>query len=134
MLLAPVFGRLGARIGVRPLLAIGYCGTGVVTIAVAVAFVADTPWAGVACLLGGAVFAAVIDAVGNALFLRAARSRERGEMTAVFTTYREVAQLGPSGLFAVLLNVFTLPAVFAVSGMSMVLMTYFTRYIPKRFR
>ena len=132
ILLAPLFGKIGSRIGVRKLLAIGYCTTGLAT--VLVAFVASSPWAGVACLLAGAVFAAVIDAVGNALFLRAVRARERAEMTAVFTTYREVAQLGPPGLFAVLLSVFPLPAVFAVSGASMVAMTFFTRFIPKRFR
>ena len=132
LLLAPLFGRLAMRFGVRLVLAVGYCSTGLVTILVAV--VADSPWAGVTLLLASAVCAAIIDAIGNALFLRAARASERAEMTAVFTTYREVAQLGPPGLFALLLNVFTLPAVFVVSGASMVLMTYFTRYIPKSFR
>ena len=132
ILLAPLFGKAGARIGVRQLLAIGYCSTGVATILVAV--VADTPWAGVTFLIAGATCAAIIDAVGNALFLRAARARERAEMTAVFITYREFAQLGPPGLFAVLLNVFALPVVFVVSGASMVLVTAFTRYIPKNFR
>ena len=67
-------------------------------------------------------------------FLRAARGHERAEMTAVFITYREVAQLGPPGVFSVLLTVFALPAVFVVSGASMVSMLIFTRYIPKRFR
>ena len=132
ILLAPLFGRLAARIGIRLLLAIGYGSTGLVTILVAV--VAHSPWLGVGFLLGAAVCAAIIDAIGNALFLRAAHAHERAEMTAVFTTYREVAQLGPPGLFAILLNMFTLPVVFVVSGASMVLMTYFTRYIPKSFR
>lgn len=132
ILLAPAFGRLGARIGVRLLLTIGYACTGAATLLVA--FVAATPWAGVGFLIAAATFAAVIDAVGNALFLRAVRARERAEMTAVFTTYREVAQLGPPGLFSILLNIFTLPAVFVVSGASMIAMIFFTRYIPKRFR
>ena len=132
ILLAPAFGRIGARIGVRLLLTIGYSCTGAATLLIA--FVAATPWAGVGFLITAATFAAVIDAVGNALFLRAVRARERAEMTAVFTTYREVAQLGPPGLFAVLLNIFTLPAVFIVSGASMIAMIFFTRYIPRRFR
>ena len=131
ILLAPAFGRIGARIGVRLLLPIGYSCTGAATLLIA--FVAATPWAGVGFLLTAATFAAVIDAVGNALFLRAVRARERAEMTAVFTTYREVAQLGPPGLFALLLNIFTLPAVFVVSGASMITMILFTRYIPRRF-
>lgn len=132
ILLAPIFGRLGRRIGVRPLLTTGYLGAGIVTIFVAV--VADTPWAGVSLLLAGAIFAAVIDAVGNALFLRAVHPYERPEMTAVFTTYREFAHLSVPGAFTVLLSIFTLPAVFVASGASMLAMTFFTRYIPSRFR
>ena len=132
MLLAPLFARVGARIGVRLLVGIGYASTGVATILVAV--VADTAWAGVAFLIAAATCVAIIDSVGNALFLRAVRAHERAEMTAVFITYREVAQLAPPGLFSVLLGVFALPVVFTVSGASMMLMTIFTRYIPKRFR
>ena len=132
MLLAPLFTRVGARIGVRLLVGIGYASTGVATILVAV--VADTAWAGVAFLIAAATCVAIIDSVGNALFLRAVRAHERAEMTAVFITYREVAQLAPPGLFSVLLGVFALPVVFTVSGASMMLMTIFTRYIPKRFR
>ena len=131
MLLAPLFARVGARIGVRLLVGIGYASTGVVTILVAV--VADTAWAGVAFLIAAATCVAIIDSVGNALFLRAVRAHERAEMTAAFITYREVAQLAPPGLFSVLLGTFALPVVFAVSGASMALMTIFTRYIPKRF-
>ena len=132
IVLAPLFGRVGRRIGVRRLLTIGYLSTGIVTIGVAV--VADTAWAGVTLLLAGAVCAAVIDAVGNALFLRAVHSYERPEMTAVFTTYREAAHLSGPGFFAVLLSVFALPSVFVTSGVSMILMTIFTRFIPRRFR
>ena len=132
ILLAPLFGRIGRRVGVRRLLTLGYLGTGVMTIGVAI--VADSAWAGVAFLLLGAVFAAVIDAVGNALFLRAVHSYERPEMTAVFTTYREMAHLSGPGVFSVLLTFFALPSVFVVSGLSMILMTTMTRFIPKRFR
>jgi MFS family permease len=131
VLLTPLYGKIGARIGVRPLLAVGYGFTGVATILVGV--FASTTWAGIGFLLTAAAGVGIIEAVGNALFLRAARARERAEMTAVFMTFREVATLGPPGIFAVMLNVFALPAVFAVSGASMVLMVFFTRYIPKKF-
>jgi MFS family permease len=132
ILLTPLYGKIGTHIGVRPLLAVGYGATGVATILVGV--FASTTWAGIGFLLTAAACVAIIDAVGNALFLRAARARERAEMTAVFMTFREVATLGPPGIFAVVLNVFALPAVFVVSGASMVLMVFFTRYIPKKFR
>ena len=132
ILLAPVFGKIGARIGVRLLLSIGYASTGIATVLVAV--FAESIWVGLGFLITAATCAAIIDAVGNALFLRAVRARERAEMTAVFTTYREVAQLAPPGLFSVLLTTFTLPAVFIVSGASMLAMLAFTRFIPRGFR
>ncbi len=132
VLLTPLYGKIGALIGVRLLLAIGYGATGAATILVGV--FASTAWAGIGFLLAASACAAIIDAIGNALFLRAARARERAEMTAVYMTFREVATLGPPGIFAIVLNVFALPAVFVVSGASMVLMVFFARYIPKKFR
>jgi MFS family permease len=131
ILLVPLFGRLGRRVGLRPVLAIGYLSTGLVTILIAV--VADHPWTGVAFILAATVCAALIDAAGNALFMRAVHPHERAEMASVFMTYREVGQLVPPGVFAMLLSVFALPVVFAASGVSMVFLTYMTRYIPRRY-
>jgi MFS family permease len=131
ILLVPLFGRLGRRVGLRPVLAIGYLSTGLVTILIAV--VADHPWTGVAFILAATVCAALIDAAGNALFMRAVHPHERAEMASVFMTYREAGQLVPPGVFAMLLSVFALPVVFVASGVSMVLLTYMTRYIPRRY-
>ena len=131
MLFVPLWGRLGGRVGMRALLAVGYLTTGGATIAVAVA--SGVPWLGVALLLAGTTCASLIDAAGNTLFFRAVHPHERTEMASVFTTYREAAQLGPPGVFAALLSVFALPAVFVASGASMVLLTYLTRYIPRRY-
>ncbi len=131
ILLVPLFGRLGRRVGLRSVLAIGYLSTGLVTILIAV--VADHPWTGVAFILAATVCAALIDAAGNALFMRAVHPHERAEMASVFMTYREAGQLVPPGVFAMLLSVFALPVVFVASGVSMVLLTYMTRYIPRRY-
>jgi MFS family permease len=130
ILLVPLWGRLGQRIGVRTLLAIGYMTTGLATIAIAAA---GLPWLGVTFLLAASVLASVIDAVGNALFLRAVHPHERAEMASVFMTYREMAHLVPPGVLAALLGVFALPVVFLASGSSMVVPCWFTRYIPRRY-
>ncbi len=129
-LLVPLWARLGRRIGVRTLLAIGYMTTGLATITIAAA---GLPWLGVAFLLAASVLASVIDAVGNALFLRAVHPHERAEMASVFITYREMAHLVPPGVLAALLGVFALPVVFLASGTSMVVLCWFTRYIPRRY-
>ncbi len=130
LLLVPVWGRLGKRTGVRPMLGFGYLFAGVITISVATV---SSPWTGIGLLLVAALGASVLDAIGNALFLRAARPLERAEMASVFFTYREAAQLIPPGILGVLLGYFALPVVFVASGIGMAVLTWFTRYIPKRF-
>jgi MFS family permease len=130
ILLVPLWGRLGQRIGVRALLAIGYMTTALATLTVAAANLA---WLGVTFLLAASVFASVIDAVGNALFLRAVRPHERSEMASVFITYRAMAHLVPPGILAALLGFFALPVVFLTSGASMVALTWLTRHIPRRY-
>jgi hypothetical protein len=104
--------------------------TGLATIVIAAA---GLPWLGVTFLLAASVLASVIDAVGNALFLRAVHPHERAEMASVFFTYREMAHLVPPGVLAALLGVFALPVVFLASGTSMVVLCWFTRYIPRRY-
>ena len=131
MLLVPLWGLLGRHIGLRTLLGIGYLGTGVLSLAIGVT--ADWPIAGVSLLLTAAFSAALIDAAGNTLFLRAVHPHERPEMTAVFSTYRETAKIGPPGLCALLLIVFPLPAVFVAAGTFAVVGAWFTRFIPRRY-
>ena len=53
-------------------------------------------------------------------------------MTAVFITYRDVAQLVPPAVFAVLLTVFKLQAVFIAGGLMMLALAGLARYIPRR--
>ena len=130
LLLVPLWGRLGRRIGVRALLAIGYTTTGLATMAIAVT---GLPWLGVGLLLAACICASLIDTVGDALFLRAVHPHERAEMTSVFFTFFETAYLVTPGVFAALLNFFALPVVFLASGAGTVAASWFTRYIPRRY-
>ncbi|MFP6743887.1 MAG: MFS transporter, partial [Alphaproteobacteria bacterium] len=68
----------------------------------------------------------------NVPFLRAVRPRERPEMTTVYATYRDTARLSAPGIFALVLQVFALPAVFYTSGLIMLGMAWYARYIPRR--
>jgi len=115
--------------GTRKILMIGYIGCGIATIAVA--FVANLPWVGVAVLVGAALLAVPIDSVGNVLFFRAVHPYERAEMTTVFTTYRYGAQLVFPGIFAALLKAFALPAVFAGAGACMIALGVLSSKVPK---
>lgn len=131
MWLVLVWGWLGRRWGIRPLLLLGYFATGCVTIATA--FLMGAPYLGAAMLVLSAFVAEIIDGAGNSLYLRAVHPHERSEMTSVFVTYRDVGQVAPPALFSALLAVFELPAVFLAGGLMMIGMAGLTRFIPRRF-
>lgn len=74
----------------------------------------------------------IIDGAGNLLFLRAVRAYERSEMTTVFVSFRDVAQLGPPAVCAMLLSLFSLSSVFIASGLMMVAASLLASRIPRR--
>ena len=75
----------------------------------------------------------MLDGAGNLLFLRAVHPYERSEMTTVFVSYRDLAQLGPPAVCSVLLSLFALPSVFIGAGVMMLLAASLSARIPKRF-
>lgn len=128
--IVPLWGLLGRRYGMRRILIAGYLVAGAMTVAVALA--AGIPWLGAVALVATAFLTAMIDSAGNVPFLRAVHPLERSQMTTVFTTYRDVAQLAPPGVFAVLLKVFELPVIFVAGGLGMLTLAYYARYLPRR--
>jgi MFS transporter, ACDE family, multidrug resistance protein len=129
--LVPLWGILAQRIGVRRLMTAGFAAAGLLSIAAA-ATVGGHGWIAPALLLMAGLGTGTLDGVGNLLFLRAVHPYERAEMTTVFISYRDVAQLAPPGLFSVLLVFLPLASVFAVSGAAMLALGALTRYIPRR--
>jgi predicted MFS family arabinose efflux permease len=128
--LVPLWGWVGRRYGLRPLLVAGYAMAGVLSVCAALVF--QLPWLGAAMLVLAAFGTEVLDGAGNLLFLRAVHSHERAEMTTVFVSYRDVAQLGPPVVFSALLSVFSLSSVFIASGAMMVASAALARHIPRR--
>jgi hypothetical protein len=63
--------------------------------------------------------------------LRAVRPYERSEMTTVFVSFRDVAQLGPPAVFSLLLSLFSLPSVFVTGGLMMLAASSLSRRIPR---
>jgi len=125
-----LWGRIGRRYGFRRLLITGFTLVGLMSMVVTV--FAEAPIIAAALLVLTALFAAIIDGAGNMPFMRAVRPLEREEMMGVFSTYRDLANLLPSGVFALLLRVLPLQAVFAVSGTWMLVMAWYCRHLPKR--
>ncbi len=130
MWLVPLWGWVGRRYGLRRLLRAGYAVTGILTIAAALTF--HVPWLGAAMLVLASFGTETIDGAGNLLFLRAVHAHERSEMTTVFVSYRDAAQLGPPIVCAALLSVFPLSSVFVAGGVMMLGSARLARHISPR--
>jgi MFS family permease len=128
--LVPVWGWVGRRFGLRRLLQAGYAAAGLLSFLAALSL--GTPWLGATMLILAALGTETIDGAGNLLFLRAVHPYERPEMTTVFVSFRDVAQLGPPMVCSLLLSLFSLPSVFAAAGMMMVASSVLSRRIPHR--
>lgn len=128
--LVPLWGWAGRRFGLRRLLRAGYAAAGILSLCAAFAF--GLPLLGLSLLALAALGTETIDGAGNLLFLRAVRAHERPEMTTVFVSFRDVSQLGPPAVCALLLTVFALPSVFIAGGSMMLAAAILTKYIPRR--
>jgi len=130
LFLMPLFGWSARRFGLRRIFIAGFLCSGATTLAVAL--LTGDPLLGVALLICAALGMTAIDAGGNILFLRAAHPGERPEITTVYGTYRDVADLVTPGVFAILLKVFPFASVFAATGATMFGFAYVSRWINRR--
>jgi MFS family permease len=128
--LVPFWGWVGRRFGLRHLLQAGYGVAGGLSLCAALTF--GMPWLGATLLVLAALGTEIIDGAGNLLFLRAVHVHERSEMTTVFVSFRDVAQLGPPAVCSVLLSLFSLPSVFVAGGLMMLASSWLCRRIPRR--
>jgi len=129
LFLTPLFGRLARRIGVRRLVMPGFAAAGLTLLAAAAA--TPWPWLFAVCMVVSAVAAVALDSVTMVTFQRAVRQRERPEMTTVFITYRDMAQLGATALFGLLLSFLGLWSVFAATGLWLLTCAFLSRWIPR---
>jgi MFS family permease len=131
MLLVRIWARIGQRIGIRNLMAIGFGLNALFSLAGAAAAYVGKPWLCMAMICCAAFGATVVDGGGNVPFLRAVHPFERVAMTSVFMTFRQVAALAVPGLLALVLLAFPIPAAFAVSGLISLVMVALSRYLPR---
>ena len=130
VLTVTLWGRVGRRYGLRPLLTTGFLATAGFSVLAGAS--AGWPWLAMVVLVWTALAATTLDGAGNVPFLRAVRPLERSEMTGVYLTYRDISQIGAPALYSLLLGVFELPVVFIAAGTWMLLTAGLCRYIPRR--
>ena len=128
-ILAPLWGRVMRRIGMRRCVIIGFCASAVM---VALAgLMIDDPWIAIGLILVSAIPLSATDATGNVPFLRAVKSRERTEMAMVYGTYRDMVGLVVPSVFTLLLLVFQLDAVFFATAIALLVYASYARHLPK---
>ncbi len=131
LFLTVLIGRLAERVGVRRVIVAACLLSGVTMLLAALLVPTGASLLVAGLLLVGSVWASALDAVGNIPFLRAARARERPQMTGVFRTYIDLSELLPSAVFTLLLSFFGLESVFATAGLWMLAIGLIARRLPR---
>ncbi len=106
--------RSSVRQGVR--FAFGACGALFILSALA----APLPWATVAAMMAAAFFLVVLDVVGGLPFLMAVKPSERTEMSAVYSSFRDVSGILTPGAAWLVLLVAPVQGVFAAAGFGLI--------------
>ncbi|MCG8593025.1 MAG: MFS transporter [Kiloniellales bacterium] len=130
LFLSPVFGRLAARNGLRPVMTAAFLCVGGCTLLTVAVF--DQPYAVAGLFLAGALGCAALDALGNIPFIRAVRPHERPQMTTVFRTYLDAAELITPTLCALVLTLADLRTMFFVFGLFVLSFALWPRFLPRR--
>ena len=115
---APALNRLARRMSVRRSVrfAFGICG-GLFCLA---ALLSWMPWATVALVMTASVFLVMLDVVGGLPFLMSVKPSERTEMSAVYSSFRDVSGILTPGAAWLVLFVAPLPGIFLAAGLGLV--------------
>ncbi len=131
LFLAVYWGRAGRKYGARNIMTLAFLAMAATLVAAGICGERFPLVAGF-FLLGSALFAIALDALGSTTFLRAVRSYERPQMSAVYRTYLDLSELLPPLVYSVVLAFFGLGAVFATLGVFAAFCGWLTwRYVPK---
>ncbi len=130
MLAMPLWGWLARRFGIRnvslvcfPAACLGMIASGLLT---------TSPWLAAGCLITATLAMSIIDGYGNALFLRACKPSQRTAMTPIFSTHRDVADIGQAACFSVLLIFLPVQVVFITAGLILIGLTLLSTRINRR--
>ena len=130
LLLTLPIGWMARRTGIRRPIMIAFLAAGVLTLLTSLTWHAVPVTA--MLFLGGAVFVVALDALGNIPFMRAVRSYERPQMTALFRTYIDLGDLLPGLVYLALQGYFDLRSVFIASGILTLSIGLIATRLPRR--
>ena len=111
---APALNRLVRRLSVRRSVrfAFGACGM----LLLSAGLLSVLPWATVALTMAASIFLVTLDVVGGLPFLMSVKPSERTEMSAVYSSFRDVSSILTPGAAWLVLWVAPLPGIFVAAG------------------
>lgn len=114
---APALNRMARRLSVRRSVraAFGACGLAMLS----AGLLAFLPWATVAMCMAASIFLVTLDVVGGLPFLMSVKPSERTEMSAVYSSFRDVSGILTPGAAWLVLFVAPLPGIFVASGVGL---------------
>ncbi|WP_284166022.1 MFS transporter [Frigidibacter sp. SD6-1] len=117
LFISPLMLRLARRASVRLSVrtAFGLCGG----LFLAAALLSPLPWLTVAACMGASIFLVMLDVVGGLPFLMSVKPSERTEMSAVYSSFRDVSSILTPGAAWAVLAVAPTAAIFAACGAAM---------------
>ncbi len=130
MLLMPLWGWTARRYGIRRVSLVAFPIAGLAM--TAAGLLSAWPWVGAMAAISAAGAMSISDGYGNALFFRACKPSQRVAMTPIFSAHRDLASIGHAGIFAILLSVFPIQAVYITLGLVMLGPTLLATQINKR--
>jgi MFS transporter, ACDE family, multidrug resistance protein len=111
---APALNGLVRTMSVRRSVQVGFGLCGALFVAAGAAAV--LPWATVALVFAASIFLVLLDVVGGLPFLMSVKPSERTEMSAVYSSFRDVSGILTPGAAWLVLFVAPLPAIFVAAG------------------
>jgi MFS transporter, ACDE family, multidrug resistance protein len=119
LFVAPAIARRARKVGVRRSVRRAFAGCAVAMLAAAL--FAPLPWATVVILMLSSGFLVTLDVVGGLPFLMAVKPSQRTEMSAVYSSFRDVSGIVTPGVAFLVLLVAPLPGIFAACAAGMAL-------------
>lgn len=116
LFIAPLINRWALRATLRRTVRMAFAAAG--GLLMASALVAGLPWATVALVFLASLFFFVLDVIGGLPFLMAVRPGERTEMSAVYSSFRDVSGIFTPGTAWLVLFFLPLPGIFAITGLA----------------
>ena len=114
---APAVNRLARRHSVRRSVRVAFGACGILLLLAGL--LAVLPWMTVALCMAASVFLVTLDVVGGLPFLMSVKPSERTEMSAVYSSFRDVSSILTPGAAWLILWVAPLPGIFVAAGVGL---------------